>query len=79
MVQYIIRSPIVGTFYRSDLPYTKVFVKVGDKVKPGNILCIIEAMKSMNKIKCDKSGIIKAILVENGNAVDFDEPLIVIE
>ncbi|AMA64995.1 Biotin carboxyl carrier protein of acetyl-CoA carboxylase [Candidatus Arsenophonus lipoptenae] len=76
---YIIRSPIVGTFYRAPNPKAKPFIEVGQRVKLGDPLCIIEAMKMMNQIETDKSGIIKAILLENGAAVEFEEPLVIIE
>jgi len=74
-----IKSPMVGTFYAKPTPDSAEFVAIGDKVKIGQSLCIIEAMKTMNKIEADKDGIIKQILVENGQAVEFDEPLFVIE
>ena len=74
-----IRSPMVGTFYRSPSPEAKAFVEVGQTVKVGDALCIVEAMKMMNRIEADKAGVIKAILINDGEAVEFDEPLIVIE
>jgi acetyl-CoA carboxylase biotin carboxyl carrier protein len=70
---------MVGTFYRAATPGGKPFVDVGDAVQQGDPLCIIEAMKLMNEIECDKSGIVKAILVENGQPVEFGQPLVVIE
>ncbi len=73
------RSPMVGTFYRSSGPDAKAFVEVGQSVKVGDPLCIVEAMKMMNQIEADKSGVVKAILVESGQPVEFDEPLVVIE
>ena len=76
---HIVRSPMVGTFYRTPSPDAKAFVEVGQKVNVGDPLCIVEAMKMMNQIEADKSGVVKAILVENGQPVEFDEPLVVIE
>ncbi|AWX15817.1 acetyl-CoA carboxylase, biotin carboxyl carrier protein [Mergibacter septicus] len=76
---HIVRSPMVGTFYRSPSPEADPFVEVGSSVKVGDTLCIVEAMKMMNRIEADKSGVIKAILVNNGDAVEFDAKLIVIE
>ncbi|WP_348666602.1 acetyl-CoA carboxylase biotin carboxyl carrier protein [Arsenophonus symbiont of Ornithomya chloropus] len=76
---YILRSPMVGTFYRAPTPTTKPFIEIGQIVKIGDPLCIVEAMKMMHKIETDKSGVVKAILVKNGEAVEFDEPLIIIE
>ena len=74
-----IRSPMVGTFYRSPSPEAKAFVEVGQTVKVGDALCIVEAMKMMNRIEADKAGVVKAILVNDGEPVEFDEPLIIIE
>ena len=74
-----VRSPMVGTFYRSPSPEAKAFVEVGQPVKVGDALCIVEAMKMMNRIEADKAGVVKAILVNDGEAVEFDQPLIVIE
>ena len=74
-----VRSPMVGTFYRSSSPEAKAFVEVGQTVKVGDALCIVEAMKMMNRIESDKAGVVKAILVNDGEAVEFDQPLIVIE
>ena len=74
-----VRSPMVGTFYRSPSPEAKAFVDVGQTVKVGDALCIVEAMKMMNRIEADKAGVVKAILVNDGEAVEFDQPLIVIE
>ncbi|MGF6192510.1 acetyl-CoA carboxylase biotin carboxyl carrier protein [Serratia sp. 2723] len=79
MSGHIVRSPMVGTFYRTPSPDAKAFVEVGQKVNAGDTLCIVEAMKMMNQIEADKSGVVKAILVENGQPVEFDEPLVVIE
>ncbi|MDO2949736.1 acetyl-CoA carboxylase biotin carboxyl carrier protein [Aeromonas simiae] len=76
---HLVRSPMVGTFYRSSSPESKSFVEVGQQVNVGDTLCIVEAMKMMNQIESDKSGVIKAILIENGQAVEFDEPLFIIE
>ncbi len=72
-------SPMVGTFYRSPSPDAKSFVEVGQSVSVGDTLCIVEAMKMMNQIEADKSGTVVAILVEDGNPVEFDQPLVVIE
>ena len=74
-----VKSPMVGTFYRSASPGAKAFAEVGQQVKVGDVLCIVEAMKMMNQIESDKAGVIKAILVENGQPVEFDQPLFVIE
>ncbi|KNC92004.1 acetyl-CoA carboxylase biotin carboxyl carrier protein [Trabulsiella odontotermitis] len=76
---HIVRSPMVGTFYRTPSPDAKAFVEIGQKVNVGDTLCIVEAMKMMNQIEADKSGTVKAILVESGQPVEFDEPLVVIE
>ena len=76
---HLMRSPMVGSFYRSSSPEAKPFVEVGQHVNVGDTLCIVEAMKMMNHIEADKAGVIKAILVENGQAVEFDEPLFIIE
>ena len=73
------RSPMVGTFYRSPSPDAKAFVEVGQAVKAGDTLCIVEAMKMMNQIEADRSGVIKAILVENAEPVEYDQPLFIIE
>jgi acetyl-CoA carboxylase biotin carboxyl carrier protein len=70
-----IRSPIVGTFYRSASPENPAYVSVGDRVKPDTVVCIVEAMKVMNEIKAERSGEVVEILVENGQAVEFDQPL----
>ncbi len=74
----VVKSPMVGTFYRSASPGTKAFVEVGDTVKKGQPVCIIEAMKLMNEIESDADGVVKAILVENGQPVEYGEPLIVV-
>ena len=73
------KSPMVGTFYRAPGPNAKPFVEVGQSVKAGDTLCIIEAMKLMNEIEAEKSGVVKEILVENATPVEFGEPLFIIE
>ena len=73
-----VRSPMVGTFYRSPSPDAAAFVEVGHKVKAGDVLCIIEAMKMMNQIEADKTGTISAILVEDGEPVEYNQPLFAI-
>ena len=75
---HVVRSPMVGTFYRSPAPGAKVFAEVGQTVAAGDTLCIIEAMKLLNEIEADQGGVIKAILVENGQPVEYGEPLFVI-
>ncbi|WP_413458742.1 acetyl-CoA carboxylase biotin carboxyl carrier protein [Herbaspirillum huttiense] len=75
---YIVKSPMVGTFYRSSAPGAPAFVEVGKEVKEGDTLCIIEAMKLLNEIDADKGGVVKQILVENGQAVEFGQPLFVL-
>ena len=75
---HVVKSPMVGTFYRSASPGSKPFVEAGDTVAQGDALCIIEAMKLMNEIEADAAGTIKAILAENGQAVEFGQPLFVI-
>jgi len=75
---HIVKSPMVGTFYRSPSPGSPMFIEVGKHVKAGDVICIIEAMKMMNQIEADKTGIIEAILVEDGNPVEFDQPLVTI-
>ncbi|MGL4770053.1 MAG: acetyl-CoA carboxylase biotin carboxyl carrier protein [Plesiomonas shigelloides] len=79
MAGHIVRSPMVGTFYRTPSPDAKAFVEVGQTVSVGDPLCIVEAMKMMNQIEADKAGVVKAILLENGQPVEFDEPLVIIE
>ncbi|MGA9854586.1 MAG: acetyl-CoA carboxylase biotin carboxyl carrier protein [Gammaproteobacteria bacterium] len=74
-----VKAPMVGTFYRSSSPGAKPFVDVGSVVKEGDTLCIIEAMKMMNQIESDKAGTVKAILANNGDPVEFGQPLIIIE
>ncbi|HSW27028.1 MAG TPA: acetyl-CoA carboxylase biotin carboxyl carrier protein [Burkholderiaceae bacterium] len=76
---HVIRSPMVGTFYRSSSPGAKPLVEVGQTVKEGDPICIIEAMKIMNEIDADRDGTVTKVLVENGQAVEFDQPLLVIE
>ena len=72
---HVVCSPMVGTFYRSPSPSSPVFVEVGQTVKMGDVICIVEAMKMMNQIEADKSGTIEAILVEDAEPVEFDQPL----
>ena len=74
-----VKSPMVGTFYRSANPDAKPFAEVGDAIKEGDPICIIEAMKIMNEIEADKSGTVTRILCENGQAVEFGQPLLIIE
>ncbi len=76
---HIVKSPMVGAFYRAASPTAKAFVEVGQTVAVGDTLCIIEAMKLMNQIESDKAGVVKAILVENGQPVEYNQPLFVIE
>ena len=76
---HVVKSPMVGTFYRAATPGAKPFVEVGDTVQEGTTLCIVEAMKLMNEIEADKGGVVKAILVDNGQPVEFGQPLFVIE
>jgi acetyl-CoA carboxylase biotin carboxyl carrier protein len=75
---HVVRSPMVGTFYRAPAPGSKNFAEVGQSVNAGDTLCIIEAMKLLNEIEADQGGVIKAILVENGQPVEYGEPLFVI-
>lgn len=77
--KHTIRSPMVGTFYLAPSPEAKVFVEIGQQVKAGDVICIVEAMKMMNQIESDKDGTVTARLVENGSPVEFDQPLFVIE
>ncbi len=74
-----VKSPMVGTFYRSSSPESAAFVEVGQQVAAGDVICIIEAMKMFNQIEADRSGTVKAILVENGQPVEYDEALVIIE
>lgn len=76
---HVVKSPMVGTFYRASSPNAKPFADIGQQVKEGEAICIIEAMKIMNEIEADKSGTITKILAENGQAVEFGQPLFVIE
>jgi len=75
---HTVNSPMVGTFYRSPSPSAPAFVEVGKTVKAGDVICIVEAMKMMNQIEADKSGVVEAILVEDGQPVEYDQPLIII-
>jgi acetyl-CoA carboxylase biotin carboxyl carrier protein len=76
---HVLKSPMVGTFYRAPSPGAKPFVEVGDTVKAGQTVCIIEAMKLLNEIEADKDGVVKAVLAENGQPVEYGEPLLAIE
>lgn len=76
---HAVKSPMVGTFYRSPSPGSKSFVEEGQQVAVGDTLCIIEAMKILNQIECDKAGTVKKILVENGQPVEYNEPLFIID
>ena len=76
---HVVKSPMVGTFYRSASPGTKVFVEIGQAVVAGDTLCIIEAMKILNQIEADKSGVISQILVDNAEPVEYGQPLFIIE
>ncbi|MAI38723.1 MAG: acetyl-CoA carboxylase biotin carboxyl carrier protein [Pseudomonadota bacterium] len=76
---HVVKSPMVGTFYRASSPTAKAFAEVGQQVKVGDTLCIVEAMKMMNQIESDKAGVVKAILVENQDPVEFDQPMFIIE
>ena len=75
---HVVKSPMVGTFYRAGAPGSKAFVEIGDSVQAGDPLCIIEAMKLMNEIEADQAGVVKAILAENGQPVEYGQPLVVI-
>jgi acetyl-CoA carboxylase biotin carboxyl carrier protein len=75
---HVLKAPMVGTFYRSASPESKAFVEVGQSIKAGETVCIIEAMKLMNEIEADATGVIKAILVENGQPVEYGQPLFII-
>ncbi len=75
---HVVKSPMVGTFYRSPSPGSPVFVEVGQHVKAGDVICIVEAMKMMNQIEADKAGVVEAILAEDGEPVEFDQPLVTI-
>jgi acetyl-CoA carboxylase biotin carboxyl carrier protein len=76
---HVVKSPMVGTFYRASSPGAKAFVEIGDTIKEGETICIVEAMKILNEIEADKSGTVTQILVENGQAVEYGQPLYVIE
>jgi acetyl-CoA carboxylase biotin carboxyl carrier protein len=76
---HLVRSPMVGTFYASASPESPVFAEVGKHVNAGDTLCIVEAMKMMNQIEADKSGVIKEVLAKNEDAIEFDQPLFIIE
>ncbi|BCO20938.1 acetyl-CoA carboxylase biotin carboxyl carrier protein subunit [Alteromonas sp. KC3] len=76
---HVVKSPMVGTFYRASSPTAKPFAEVGQQVKVGDTLCIVEAMKMMNQIEADKAGVVKAILVDNQDPVEFDQPMFIIE
>ena len=76
---HIVKSPMVGSFYRSSGPGAKAYVEIGDTVAAGDTICIIEAMKILNEIEADKAGVIKKIMVDNGAAVEYGQPLFVIE
>ncbi len=78
IAEHSVNSPMVGTYYKSSSPGAKAFIEVGQKVNVGDTICIVEAMKMMNQIESDKSGIVGAILVEDGKSVEFDQPLVTI-
>ncbi len=75
---HVVKAPMVGTFYRSPSPDAKAFVEVGQAIKEGEVICIIEAMKLMNEIDADAAGVVKAILVENGQPVEYGQPLFIL-
>lgn len=75
---HVVRSPMVGTFYRAPAPGSAPFVEVGQKVKVGDVLCIVEAMKMMNQIEADKAGVVGAILVDDGEPIEYDQPMVTI-
>lgn len=75
---HTVKSPMVGTFYSAPSPGSPAFVSVGQHVKPGDVLCIVEAMKMMNQIEADKAGVVEAILADDGDPVEFDQPLVTI-
>ena len=77
--EHVVAAPMVGTFYASATPGAKPFIEIGSQVKEGQVLCIIEAMKMMNQIESDKSGKVTAIMVKNGEAVEFGQPLFIVE
>jgi acetyl-CoA carboxylase biotin carboxyl carrier protein len=76
---HVVTAPMVGTYYASPSPGAKAFVDIGDEVREGQVLCIIEAMKMMNQIECDKTGRVASVMVKNGDPVEFGQPLFVIE
>lgn len=76
---HVVKSPMVGTFYRASSPGAKAFVEVGAQIKEGDAICIVEAMKILNEIEADKSGTVTQILVENGQPVEYGQPLFIIE
>ncbi|WP_100642570.1 acetyl-CoA carboxylase biotin carboxyl carrier protein [Alteromonas facilis] len=76
---HVVKSPMVGTFYRASSPEAKPFVEVGQTVNVGDTLCIVEAMKMMNQIEADKAGVVREILIENQDAVEYDQPMFIIE
>ena len=75
---HVVKSPMVGTFYRAPSPGSPPFIEIGKHVKVGDVICIVEAMKMMNQIEADKTGVIEAIMVEDGQPVEFDQPLVTI-
>ncbi len=75
---HVLRAPMVGMFYRAPSPGSPAFAEVGDRVKEGQVLCIIESMKMMNQVKCDRSGVLEAVLADNETPVEFDQPLFTI-
>jgi acetyl-CoA carboxylase biotin carboxyl carrier protein len=77
--EHVVTAPMVGTFYSAPSPAAKAFVELGDEVKPGQVLCIIEAMKMMNQIEADKGGTVTSIMAKSGDPVEFGQPLFVIE
>ena len=77
--EHVVTAPMVGTFYAAPTPGAKAFIEIGDEVKVGQVLCIIEAMKMMNQIEADKAGTITSVMAKNGDPVEFGQPLFVIE
>jgi acetyl-CoA carboxylase biotin carboxyl carrier protein len=77
--EHIVTAPMVGTYYSAPSPGAKAFIEIGDEVEVGQVLCIIEAMKMMNQIESERAGRVKAVLVKNGEPVEFDQPLFIIE
>ncbi len=75
---HAVKSPMVGTFYRASSPGAQPFASVGQKVKVGDVICIVEAMKMMNQIEADRAGVVEAVLLEDGQPVEFDQPLVII-